>query len=262
MATKPSIVPTWNTGGANNTAPTSPKIVLGFTNGERAASSYFNNRLKLLGEWCQYLSDGALTGAHTFGSTVGVTGAVTCSSTLGVTGAVTLSSTLAVTGLITATAGVTAAANQHVTVSGTGRMKHGNIEFPLPASAFVPAAPASSIANGTVPELNAFVWYWIAGTAALVAPVLQPVGMRIRSATFTLSRGGTTIVIALKKRIGTGGSTTIASSTISTGSGTAQYPISSIDYTMEADARVWWEVSTSATGSAEFEGGYYVADHP
>lgn len=40
--------------------------------------------------------------------------------------AVTMSSTLGVTGLITATAGVTAAANQHVTVSGTGEYKHGD----------------------------------------------------------------------------------------------------------------------------------------
>ena len=96
MATKPSTVPAWNTGGANNATPTAGKIITGFENGERAASSYFNNRMKLLGEWCQYLSDGALTGAHTFGSTVGITGAVTCSSTLGVTGAVVLSSTLSV----------------------------------------------------------------------------------------------------------------------------------------------------------------------
>lgn len=49
----------------------------------------------------------------------------TIAGTPNFTGAVTMASTLGVTGLITATAGVTAAADQHITVSGTGEYKHG-----------------------------------------------------------------------------------------------------------------------------------------
>lgn len=59
-------------------------------------------------------------------------GVVTATATptvtsLTTTGAATVGTTLGVTGLITATAGLTAAANQHVTVSGTGRYKHGQM---------------------------------------------------------------------------------------------------------------------------------------
>ena len=69
-----------------------------------------------------------VTGAATLSSSLGVTGSTTLSGTLAVTGASTLSSTLGVTGLITATAGLTAAANQHVTVTGTGKFKHGTAQ--------------------------------------------------------------------------------------------------------------------------------------
>ena len=128
MATKPSSVPLWNTGGANNVgAPSGAKIVLGWLIGERPPSTTFNWLQKLTGEWLQYLSDGAFTGAASFANavTMAQTLAVTGASTL--TGAVSALSTLAVTGLITATAGLTAAANQHITVSGTGRFKHGDM---------------------------------------------------------------------------------------------------------------------------------------
>ena len=39
MATKPSTVPAWNTGGANNTTPTAGKIITGFENGEAGCSA-------------------------------------------------------------------------------------------------------------------------------------------------------------------------------------------------------------------------------
>lgn len=198
MATKPSIAALWNTGGANNTAPTGPKIVLGFTNGERAASSYFNYQLKLLGEWTAYLSDGAFTGAHTFGSTVGITGAVTCSSTLGVTGAVTLSSTLAVTGLatlaslsvtgngtvtgtlgvtgmLTATAGITVAVDQDVTLSGNGVVRHGDRQ--------VNVAPRVIATTGSVAWDFSNRWWASTGSGqvSIAVDVLQ--GQRIKSVT-------------------------------------------------------------------------------
>lgn len=69
---------------------------------------------------------GAITASNaTIGGTPNFTGAVTMASTFQVTGALTALSTLGATGLITATAGMTAAANQSVTLSGTGKYKHG-----------------------------------------------------------------------------------------------------------------------------------------
>jgi hypothetical protein len=56
---------------------------------------------------------------------IATTGTV-ATGALTVTGAASVSTTLSVTGLITATAGLTAAANAHVTVSGTGKFKHGS----------------------------------------------------------------------------------------------------------------------------------------
>lgn len=97
MSAKPSKVPVWNTGGSNNIEPSAGKKVVGWLPDERPGPEYFNWLGKLVGEWIQYLSDGALAGAHS------------------------------VSGLITASAGLTAAANQHVTVSGTGRFKHGDL---------------------------------------------------------------------------------------------------------------------------------------
>lgn len=99
MAAKPTDVPTFATGttlGVDRVEPSAGKKVLGWLPDERPGPEYFNWLQKLYGEWLQYLSDGALSGAHSF------------------------------SGLITASAGLTAAANQHITVSGTGRFKHGN----------------------------------------------------------------------------------------------------------------------------------------
>ncbi len=50
-------------------------------------------------------------------------------------GSGTVGTTLGVTGLITASAGLTAAAGQHVTVSTTGRFKHGEMQRMIPISA-------------------------------------------------------------------------------------------------------------------------------
>lgn len=185
MATKPSTVPLWNTGGANNTAPSAPKIVLGWVFGEQPPSSYFNNRLKLLGEWAAYLSDGAFTGAASFAN------AVTMASTLGVTGLSTLASlavsgvasvaglltTAAITasGLITANAGVTAGANQHVTVSGTGAFKHGDVVLQLSPHL---ASLGTNISSAAVDYIESVGL----GTALLGVPL--KVGDRIKSVTF------------------------------------------------------------------------------
>lgn len=62
----------------------------------------------------QVTSAGVMTFTNTIAEAVAMVKSLTVGTTLGVTG------------LITATAGLTAAANQHVTVSGTGDFKHGS----------------------------------------------------------------------------------------------------------------------------------------
>lgn len=84
----------------------------------------------------QVSSAGALTASNSIdqplslASTLDVAGAATLSSldvsgALNVAGAVTLQNTVDATGLITASAGVTLGADQHLTLSGTGEVKHG-----------------------------------------------------------------------------------------------------------------------------------------
>lgn len=79
-------------------------------------------------------------------------GVMTWSNTIA--NAVSMSSTLGVTGLITATAGLTAAANQHVTVSGTGEFKHGSYVMNVSPFAGYDAATSSPGVGYVVSSAN------------------------------------------------------------------------------------------------------------
>lgn len=68
----------------------------------------------------QVSSAGAITASNT------VANAVTFSSSVIANTSLAVGTTLVASGLITAQAGITASANQHVTVSGTGEVKHGD----------------------------------------------------------------------------------------------------------------------------------------
>jgi hypothetical protein len=114
VSTKPVTVPRWANVSGSLITPSSGKLDVGFVTAERPPAQYLNWLLKWNGDWAQYLSDAAFQGASTFNSTLGVTGLITA------TGGMTAAA------LITANAGMTAGANQHVTVSGTGRFKHGS----------------------------------------------------------------------------------------------------------------------------------------
>lgn len=61
MSTKPTTVPTWNTGGANRAAPSGGQAVAGFANGDQAPSTWFNYWFFWIFSWVQYLADGAFT---------------------------------------------------------------------------------------------------------------------------------------------------------------------------------------------------------
>jgi len=136
MATKPSDTYQWGTDGTNDAAPSSGQKLSGWTVGQQPPSSFFNWWQKGIGKWTQYLSDGVLTGAHSVSGALSAlstlsSGALATLHSLAVTNATTLTGALAAaaatfSGLVTANAGVTAGANQHVTVSGTGEFKHGD----------------------------------------------------------------------------------------------------------------------------------------
>ena len=88
----------------------------------------------------------------------------TIANAVTMTASLSVGTTLGVTGLITASAGVTCAANQHVTLQGTGMFKHAGevvnvsplIGMPLAAAAdFIPIANASYVQSvGAAKQLN------------------------------------------------------------------------------------------------------------
>ncbi|MHC4929403.1 MAG: hypothetical protein ACYTFU_06960, partial [Planctomycetota bacterium] len=120
-------------------------------------------------------------------------------ATLTSTGLITAASltspgTITADGLITANAGLTAAANQDITVSGTGEYKHGSIEVPVHAASLRPnfstAANEPGLYYSTVNGIlgNAAVAY--GGRDGQVAYNL-PEGSRILRVTAYFDRGGT-----------------------------------------------------------------------
>lgn len=137
-------------------------------------------------------------------------GAITASNT--VANAVTMSSTLGVTGLITATAGLTASSNQHLTVSGTGELKHGDRVLTL--SPF-----GANIVSGWALNGSGYVLSSAAGTFYMQVPLKQ--GDRIKSVTFARYGDGAADVTVDVQVLSSAGAIT------STGGGTVTNPAAS-----------------------------------
>lgn len=112
-------------------------------------------------------SSGVLSTSGTLANLVSIT----------TSGAASIGTTLGVTGLITATAGLTAAANQHVTVSGTGRFKHGTFTEYVHASSGTWDGDQWTLNVGYV-NMNAS---GIGGSIWI--PITLPVGKRITGVT-------------------------------------------------------------------------------
>ncbi len=106
----------------------------------------------------QMSSAGVLTASNTVANAVTFSGAVTASSTVGVTGALTTNAisatTVTASGVITAQAGLTCSANQSVTLSGTGDLKHGSRTLYQSATGGVPISGTYS----PVESSNAIGW--------------------------------------------------------------------------------------------------------
>lgn len=101
-------------------------------------------------------------------------------------GALTFSNTVAsaatFSGLITASAGVTAAANQHVTVSGTGEYKHGDVVLNIPANA------ATGLSNCAYVSGTGSITFSAGGGMTFAIPLKQ--GDRIKTITYSRSGDG------------------------------------------------------------------------
>lgn len=88
---------------------------------------------------------------------------------------VSFDGTVAVDGLITASGGVTCAANQHLTISGTGELKHGDRVMSL--------SPLSGATNSWIPITGE--GYMLANSAGFLSvPIDLIVGDRIKSVSF------------------------------------------------------------------------------
>lgn len=224
MATKPSTVPTFNTGGDNNTAPSAGKRILGWLVGEQPPSSYFNWLMKLYGEWLQYLSDGAFTGAASFAN------AVTMAQTLAVTGATTLTGALTAaaatfSGLVTANAGVLVPSGQTLDVNGVADL-NGATALKLPPRVLLLPPALGSQGAGTVTCGDNGTATWGANASSWLLPIPLHVGDRITGITVYYSRDSAgTVSFALREKGATGGSTALVTKDISSGSGNSSTAI-------------------------------------
>lgn len=251
MATKPAIaLARFATGvGAAVEDPTSGLRDSGFVGGTPIDEGNVNALLKQLYLWALYLDEGALAGNHSIAGALTVNGTLTVPTIGGsanFTGAVTMASTLGVTGFITATAGLTAAPNQHVTVSGTGRFQHGTRTIVVPVVAPFVSPPLISVL-ATVSG---------SGSASniIYAPIVLDVGKRItaiRARVQDSTTGPTRVQVRIQSMTdGAQTLATLATSSPSSGLGTEQ-TIQATGLTIGvAASTIYYAVLNTQTGSA------------
>lgn len=221
MSTKPSDAGRFAVDGSdvnavNISAPSSGLRGTGFPNNYVPPAGEFNYLENIHYRWQQWLNDGdcafhnlsasgtfAATGNATLGGTVGITGNTTVGGTLGVTSNETVGGTLGVTGaatvaavtasgLITANAGVTAGANQHVTISGTGLLKHGTRSITYPTVLSQGGYSFGDTGPVTGPPFYTWSFQQVGTTTATLQKVYYPIilntGTRILSWLLNLSK--------------------------------------------------------------------------
>lgn len=155
-------------------------------------------------------------------------------------GAATFDSTLGVTGLITATAGLTAAANQHVTVSGTGELKHGDRVMTVHASL------------GTVENNWTAISFYLAssGLGRSLVPLQFREGDRIKSITFGRYGNASANLTTYCYAVTAAGTTPSIGSVLDTAPAAAwaDTTLNVTDTTLAAGEAIVIEFNASATG--------------
>lgn len=127
------------------------------------------------------------------------------------------------TGVLVETGAIAMASNESVTVSGTGRFRHGTITQQFPATAFIPELSATAMSYNGGAFLNR-----AGGTGAITvfAPLVFDIGKRILAIRVFVSdsvTGPTKLQASFVSAAGAGGAlTVVASSALSAGSGANQ----------------------------------------
>lgn len=206
----------------------------------------------------------ALAGTYTItmptaapGSTslVAMSSAGVLSASNTIANAVTMSSTLEVTGLITATAGVTAAVNQHVTVSGSGDHKHGD------KTGFLHPSLGVSIGASTA-QMDGNADVQLGASASWFVGLPSRSGVRIKTVAFQYTRSsGTTTFEFYRRTLSTGTLTLITSTTITAGTSYATATISP-SYTLLTTESYHFKIVTSAASGGALHDITYVYDIP
>jgi len=204
--------------------------------------------------------------------TAGNSDNVQVGGTLGVTGAATLSSTLDVGGILSSTGlifgqnGVTAAVNTHMTVSGTGEIKHGVREFGVSAMGFV--SPAFVLGADLSMDGPATTWNFGAatvGAVTLVADLQMLVGDRITSIVWIFNKGSN--AAALTMRLSSVNGTALTKTTrdsladVTSGAGVVSVTRSGINYTVVTGDNMRLEV-LPGNAAHKFSHCQVFYDHP
>jgi hypothetical protein len=215
----------------------------------------------------QVSAAGVITYSNTIASAVTFSGGI--AGTPNFTGAVTMASTLGVTGLVTASAGVTAAADQHVTVSGSGAFKHGDRYLHLHATAFhaaannAPTTPTNTTSGGNAGQ--GWRGWAAAPNNTIVANVPLPAGARIKSIDYYLFKDGDATAMTMALRACTQPSSLASTidtvSDASSGATAITNTRSSINYTITSTDQPFI-VITATVSTQEFYGCRITYDHP
>lgn len=174
--------------------------------------------------------------------------------------AASFSSTVGVTGLITATAGLTAAVNQSLTVSGTGTLKHGTQTLSLHASNFVAIQPTTPDAgamqlsfNGSFNARGDLGGDVSSDPIQVIGPIPLIIGKRIlavRAYIADNATGPTTVTLTVRSESSIGATAVIGSAATSSGSGANQtLTVSGLTATVSSGLSYLMTVTSSSTTS-------------
>lgn len=187
--------------------------------------------------------------------TVSTAGALAFSATptltsVTTTGVGVIGSTLSAAGLITATAGLTAGANTHLTISGTGRLKHGSMQKVIGSAAFAPSDYSDSV---FLSGLDSCTMVQTEGVMTFRGPIDLPVGARVTAVTFRTIHGisGSARTYALCYSVTGGGSRVVHTSgtdTTNNGNVAKTVTIGGSGETFVNSRQYWLEFITAVTG--------------
>jgi hypothetical protein len=122
--------------------------------------------------------------------------------------------------------------------------KHTDRTLVFGASAFNVQTAVANWAAGTVPQRDEGEWSFAAAAAGrIVAPVILPVGTRIRTVTWHFDKNSQAAALTMYLRKRTGTTTTDLTTTADVSSGAAPTSVAvTPNYTVEALYQVWLEV--------------------